>query len=185
MSRPSYRLPTVRPLWRARPRLEHANQFCRRTLEHARIGGGCAQARSRGAGSTRGVPGGTSTATQSHESAATSRATARHVLEAIATLGVHLKSDGDPGWRGWKRLLDFEAAYQAIEAAAVMSLARQHGRAREARSLDDDHHASQAWPTGSVGLTGRFSASSEIDAPARRGQWSPRCPRQTGSGRGD
>jgi hypothetical protein len=52
------------------------------------------------------------------------RATARHVLHAIATLGVHLKSNGDPGWRvlsrGWKRLLDFEAAYQAMKGAGLV-----------------------------------------------------------------
>lgn len=52
------------------------------------------------------------------------RATARNVLDAIATLGVHLKSNGDPGWRvlsrGWKRLLDFEAAYQAMKRAGLV-----------------------------------------------------------------
>lgn len=52
------------------------------------------------------------------------RATAREVLGAIATLGVHLKSNGDPGWRvlsrGWKRLLDFEAAFQAMKRAGLV-----------------------------------------------------------------
>lgn len=52
------------------------------------------------------------------------RATARDVLDAIATLGVHLKSNSDPGWRGlsrgWKRLLDFEAAYQAMKGAGLV-----------------------------------------------------------------
>ena len=52
------------------------------------------------------------------------KATARHVLDAIATLGVHLRSNGDPGWRvlsrGWKRLLDFEAAYQAMKGAGLV-----------------------------------------------------------------
>jgi hypothetical protein len=52
------------------------------------------------------------------------RATARNVLEEIAKLGVHLRSNGDPGWRvlsrGWKRLLDFEAAYQAMKAAGLV-----------------------------------------------------------------
>lgn len=51
-------------------------------------------------------------------------ATARQVLDAIAQLGVHLKSNGPPGWRvlsrGWKRLLDFEAAYQAMKAAGLV-----------------------------------------------------------------
>jgi hypothetical protein len=50
--------------------------------------------------------------------------TARQVLDAIAALGVHLRSNGDPGWRvlsrGWKRLLDFEAAYQAMQQAGLV-----------------------------------------------------------------
>jgi hypothetical protein len=50
--------------------------------------------------------------------------TAREVLDAIAELGVHLRSNGDPGWRvlsrGWKRLLDFEAAYQAMKGAGLV-----------------------------------------------------------------
>jgi len=49
---------------------------------------------------------------------------ARDALAAIAVLGVHLKSNGDPGWRvlsrGWKRLLDFEAAYQAMKQAGLV-----------------------------------------------------------------
>ena len=49
---------------------------------------------------------------------------ARDVLEAIAILGVHLKNNGDPGWRvlsrGWKKLLDFEAAYQAMKQAGLV-----------------------------------------------------------------
>lgn len=49
---------------------------------------------------------------------------AREVLDAIAQLGVHLRSNGDPGWRvlsrGWKRLLDFEAAYQAMKGAGLV-----------------------------------------------------------------
>lgn len=49
---------------------------------------------------------------------------ARDVLDAIAELGVHLRSNGDPGWRvlsrGWKRLLDFEAAYQAMKGAGLV-----------------------------------------------------------------
>jgi Transposase DNA-binding/Transposase DDE domain len=51
-------------------------------------------------------------------------ATATQVLDAIAELGVHLKSNGLPGWRvlsrGWQRLLDFEAAYQAMKAAGLV-----------------------------------------------------------------
>lgn len=51
-------------------------------------------------------------------------ATARQVLDAIAELGVHLKSNGLPGWRvlsrGWKRLLDFETAYLAMKAAGLV-----------------------------------------------------------------
>lgn len=51
-------------------------------------------------------------------------ATARQVLDAIAALGVHLKNNGLPGWRvlsrGWKRLLDFESAYQAMKAAGLV-----------------------------------------------------------------
>jgi hypothetical protein len=51
-------------------------------------------------------------------------ATARQVLDAIAELGVHLKSNGLPGWRvlsrGWQRLLEFEAAYQAMKAAGLV-----------------------------------------------------------------
>lgn len=50
--------------------------------------------------------------------------TARQVLDAIAQLGVHLKSNGLPGWRvlsrGWKRLLEFETAYQAMKAAGLV-----------------------------------------------------------------
>jgi hypothetical protein len=50
--------------------------------------------------------------------------TAREVLDAIAELGVHLRSNGDPGWRvlsrGWKKLLDFEAAYQAMKDAGLV-----------------------------------------------------------------
>lgn len=51
-------------------------------------------------------------------------ATASQVLDAVAELGVHLKSNGPPGWRvlsrGWQRLLDFEAAYQAMRAAGLV-----------------------------------------------------------------
>lgn len=50
--------------------------------------------------------------------------TARQALDAVAELGVHLRSNGDPGWRvlsrGWKRLLDFEAAYQAMKDAGLV-----------------------------------------------------------------
>jgi hypothetical protein len=50
--------------------------------------------------------------------------TARQALHAIAQLGVHLRSNGDPGWRvlsrGWKRLLDFAAAYQAMKDAGLV-----------------------------------------------------------------
>ncbi|HYG68933.1 MAG TPA: IS4 family transposase [Anaeromyxobacteraceae bacterium] len=50
--------------------------------------------------------------------------TAREVLAAIAKLGAHIKNNGDPGWRvlsrGWKRLLDFEAAYQAMKGAGLV-----------------------------------------------------------------
>jgi transposase-like protein/DDE family transposase len=50
--------------------------------------------------------------------------TAREVLEAIAKLGAHIKNNGDPGWRvlsrGWQRLLDFEAAYQAMKGAGLV-----------------------------------------------------------------
>jgi hypothetical protein len=50
--------------------------------------------------------------------------TAREVLDAIAKLGAHIKNNGDPGWRvlsrGWQRLLDFEAAYQAMKAAGLV-----------------------------------------------------------------
>jgi hypothetical protein len=50
--------------------------------------------------------------------------TARQVLDAIAQLGVHLKSNGLPGWRvlsrGWQRLLEFECAYQAMKAAGLV-----------------------------------------------------------------
>jgi hypothetical protein len=49
---------------------------------------------------------------------------ARDVLDGIAELGVHLRSNGDPGWRvlsrGWKKLLDFEAAYQAMKGAGLV-----------------------------------------------------------------
>jgi hypothetical protein len=49
---------------------------------------------------------------------------AKEVIGAIATLGVHLRSNGDPGWRvlsrGLKRLLDFEAAYQAMKKAGLV-----------------------------------------------------------------
>jgi len=52
------------------------------------------------------------------------RPSAQDVIGAIATLGVHLRSNGDPGWRvlsrGWKRLLDFEAAYQAMKKAGLV-----------------------------------------------------------------
>jgi hypothetical protein len=51
-------------------------------------------------------------------------ASARQVLDAIAELGVHLKSNGLPGWRvlsrGWQRLLEFECAYQAMKAAGLV-----------------------------------------------------------------
>ncbi len=51
-------------------------------------------------------------------------ATASKVLDAIAELGVHLKSNGLPGWRvlsrGWQRLLDFETAYLAMKAAGLV-----------------------------------------------------------------
>jgi hypothetical protein len=54
----------------------------------------------------------------------TALATATQVLDAIAELGVHLKSNGLPGWRvlsrGWQRLLEFEAAYQAMKAAGLV-----------------------------------------------------------------
>lgn len=50
--------------------------------------------------------------------------TANQVLDAIAELGVHLKSNGLPGWRvlsrGWQRLLDFEVAYQAMKGAGLV-----------------------------------------------------------------
>ncbi len=50
--------------------------------------------------------------------------TARQVLDAIAELGVHLRSNGDPGWRvlsrGWKRLLEFEAAYHTMKSAGLV-----------------------------------------------------------------
>jgi hypothetical protein len=50
--------------------------------------------------------------------------TAREVLDAIAKLGAHIKNNGDPGWRvlsrGWQRLLDFEAAYQAMKGAGLV-----------------------------------------------------------------
>jgi hypothetical protein len=50
--------------------------------------------------------------------------TATQVLDAIAELGVHLKSNGLPGWRvlsrGWQRLLDFEVAYQAMKHAGLV-----------------------------------------------------------------
>jgi hypothetical protein len=46
------------------------------------------------------------------------------VLDAIAKLGAHIKNNGDPGWRvlsrGWQRLLDFEAAYQAMKGAGLV-----------------------------------------------------------------
>jgi len=51
-------------------------------------------------------------------------ATARQVLDAIAELGVHLKSNGLPGWRvlsrGWQRLLEFESAYLAMKGAGLV-----------------------------------------------------------------
>lgn len=50
--------------------------------------------------------------------------TSRQVLDAIAELGVHLRSNGDPGWRvlsrGWKRLLDFESAYQVMKGSGLV-----------------------------------------------------------------
>jgi transposase-like protein/DDE family transposase len=50
--------------------------------------------------------------------------TARQVLDAIAQLGVHLRNNGDPGWRvlsrGWKKLLEFEAAYHTLQAAGLV-----------------------------------------------------------------
>lgn len=46
-----------------------------------------------------------------------SRPTCRHVLMAIARLGGHLKSNGQPGWlvlgRGMERLLDFSEGFRA------------------------------------------------------------------------
>jgi hypothetical protein len=46
--------------------------------------------------------------------------TAREALLAVASLGGHLKNNGDPGWqvlsRGWQKLLDYERGY-AIAAA--------------------------------------------------------------------
>ena len=52
------------------------------------------------------------------------RPSAKDVIGAVATLGVHLRSNGDPGWRvlsrGWKRLLDFEAAYHAMSEAGLV-----------------------------------------------------------------
>src|SRR6266511_3228302 len=50
--------------------------------------------------------------------------TARQVLDAVADLGVHLRSNGDPGWRvlsrGWKRLLEYEAAYHTMKGAGLV-----------------------------------------------------------------
>lgn len=49
---------------------------------------------------------------------------AREAIALIAKLGGHIKNNGDPGWRvlsrGWKRLLDFEAAYQAMKGAGLV-----------------------------------------------------------------
>jgi hypothetical protein len=54
----------------------------------------------------------------------TALTTASQVLDAIAELGVHLKSNGLPGWRvlsrGWQRLLEFELAYQAMKDAGLV-----------------------------------------------------------------
>jgi hypothetical protein len=51
-------------------------------------------------------------------------AMAREAIALIAKLGGHIKNNGDPGWRvlsrGWKRLLDFEAAFQAMKAAGLV-----------------------------------------------------------------
>jgi hypothetical protein len=51
-------------------------------------------------------------------------ASAHAVLDAIAKLGVHLPSNGLPGWRvlsrGLKRLLDFESAYQTMRKAGLV-----------------------------------------------------------------
>jgi hypothetical protein len=51
-------------------------------------------------------------------------ASARAALDAIAKLGVHLPSNGLPGWRvlsrGLKRLLDFESAYQTMRKAGLV-----------------------------------------------------------------
>jgi len=50
------------------------------------------------------------------ESALKSKPSARDVLMAIAGLGGHLKSNGDPGWqvlsRGWRKLLEYERGFK-------------------------------------------------------------------------
>jgi hypothetical protein len=48
------------------------------------------------------------------------RPTARAALLALAGLGGHLKSNGDPGWRtlskGWRTLLEYEKGYDIAMA---------------------------------------------------------------------
>lgn len=56
--------------------------------------------------------------------------TALQVLLAIAGLGGHLKRNGSPGWhvlyRGYERLLDYEAGWAAAKAAAARSTKRRN-----------------------------------------------------------
>ena len=58
------------------------------------------------------------------------RPTAQQVLLAIAGLGGHLKRNGSPGWhvlyRGYERLLDYEAGWAAAKAAAKRASKRQN-----------------------------------------------------------
>jgi len=57
------------------------------------------------------------------------RPTAQQVLFAIAGLGGHLKRNGSPGWhvlyRGYERLLDYEAGWAAAQTAATRPAKRR------------------------------------------------------------
>ena len=50
--------------------------------------------------------------------------TVRTALLAIASLGGHLKNNGDPGWRtlskGWRKLIDYEAGYELAVALGAL-----------------------------------------------------------------
>ncbi len=57
-----------------------------------------------------------------------SRPTARDALLAVAALGGHIRSNGDPGWlvlhRGLAKLLAYEEGWLAREKAPGLSISR-------------------------------------------------------------